>query len=461
MLSDASIEPAVVGIVRPTLVWPRGLSERLSDAQIDAILMHELAHVARHDNAKALAHMIVQALFWFHPAVWWIGGRLMDERERACDEHVVRQGREREVYAESILATCTFVIEASIPCVSGVTGADLTRRIETIMRGQPGCRLARMQRFVLACAAIAVVTTPVVAGSLSAPMPVLKRFTLLKARNEGVAFLPIVLAQDAAEKRSFEVASVRENTSGDVPVRINIQPGGRLTATNYPLRGLIRMAYQLQNDQVVSLPNTLGERRFDIVAKTPGDLTPTRPGTVGPVQRMMQSLLEERFSARAHRETREMPVYALVRSRRDGQLGPNLVVSATDCEAMVQRIRAGGPPPPRQAATERPICGSRVMPGRMLAGGFALSELARVLSDQMQRIVVDQTGLAGAYDLDLSYTPDQIPAKVPGSPDLPPIDPNGPALTTALQEQLGLKLESTRAPIDVLVVDQISLPTPD
>ena len=114
-------------------MWPRRIAERLGDEQVEAILAHELSHVRRRDNLAAALHMIVQALFWFHPLVWWVGARLVDERERACDEEVIRLGSEPQVYAESILKTCELYVESRLVCVAGVTGSDLKQRIEAIM----------------------------------------------------------------------------------------------------------------------------------------------------------------------------------------------------------------------------------------------------------------------------------------------------------------------------------------
>ena len=104
--TEAAFEPGVFGVRRPTLVWPRAIDERLGEEQLATILAHEVAHVRRRDNLAALLHMAVTAIFWFHPLVWWLGARLMDERERACDEAVVRLGHEPRVYAETILAAC-------------------------------------------------------------------------------------------------------------------------------------------------------------------------------------------------------------------------------------------------------------------------------------------------------------------------------------------------------------------
>src|ERR1700689_1464151 len=133
LLSRASLEPGIFGIARPVLVWPEGISELLDDAHLEAILAHELWHVRRRDNLAAAIHMLVEAILWFHPAVWWLGARLVEERERACDEEVLELGSDRQVYAESILKICEFCVGSPPACISGVTGADLKKRIVRIM----------------------------------------------------------------------------------------------------------------------------------------------------------------------------------------------------------------------------------------------------------------------------------------------------------------------------------------
>jgi uncharacterized protein (TIGR03435 family) len=133
LLSPGPGEPGVFGIFRPVLVWPTGISEHLQDNHVEAILAHEVAHVRRRDNLTAVMHMLVEAIFWFHPLVWWLGARLTEERERACDEEVLQLGKSAQVYAESILKTCEFCVGSPLACVSGVTGADLKKRIVRIM----------------------------------------------------------------------------------------------------------------------------------------------------------------------------------------------------------------------------------------------------------------------------------------------------------------------------------------
>jgi uncharacterized protein (TIGR03435 family) len=269
-------------------------------------------------------------------------------------------------------------------------------------------------------------------------------------------------AQAPADKPKFEVASVRQNTADDGKVLFGIQPGGRFTTIGFPLPNLIMQAYGLQRSQLVGGPDWMQTARFDITAKAEGEIPRTALGSMGPLQLMLQDLLEERFKLRAHRETREQQIYALRLARPDGQLGPGLRASTTDCAALFARGRSG-PPPPGRGPGERPACGMRIGPGQLVAGAMPISGLIPPLSQFTERLVFDRTGLTGNFEIDLTWTPDRLPQgpPPPGAPPLPAADPNGPSLFTALQEQLGLKLESERAPVEVLAIDHVERPTPD
>jgi uncharacterized protein (TIGR03435 family) len=278
-----------------------------------------------------------------------------------------------------------------------------------------------------------------------------------------------VLAQtpSSSERPKFEVASVRENTSGDGNGGFAIQPGGRASATNAPLTMIIRSAYRLQEFQLVGLPDWALTARYDITAKADREFPPPVPGgELSPAQLMFQSLLEDRFKLTIHRETRELPMYALVVARSDGTLGPQLKTSTLDCAA-INAARRSGPPAPRQPGAP-PVCSIRIGFGQLIGTGFPLMSLASGLVQFVHRSVVDRTGLTGEFDFDLKFTPDQLPPRPAGTPADQPfrmngleIDPNGPSIFTALQEQLGLKLQSTRGPVEVLVVDHVERPSPD
>src|ERR1700678_1894810 len=149
-LSQKPLEPGVFGIVRPILLWPAGISQQLQDAHLETILAHEVQHVRRRATLPAAVYMVVQAVFWFYPLVWWLGARLVEERERACDEEVLQLGIAAQIYAESILKTCEYCVESPLACISGVTGADLKQRIIRIMTRGPEEKLGLASKLLLA-----------------------------------------------------------------------------------------------------------------------------------------------------------------------------------------------------------------------------------------------------------------------------------------------------------------------
>jgi len=277
--------------------------------------------------------------------------------------------------------------------------------------------------------------------------------------------------QAPADVPRFEVASIKRNTSGDGRVMIGMQPGGRFTATNVPLRFLMTSAFRIQEFQIDGAPGWAATDRFDIVAKAEAG------APEGQMMAMLQSLLVERFKLAAHHETKEMPIYALVLARADGRLGPKLKPSTVDCEAMRGRgpaqagaVGAGSPEAGRAGVVRMPVSGSmpcavRMGPGTLVGTPMSLDQLARTLSNTVRRFIVNKTGLTGNYDVDLTFTPEQLAqgggAAGPGGPQGPAIDPNGPSVYTALQEQLGLKLDAQRGPVETLVIDHVELPTED
>jgi len=165
--SPALVEPSLVGIARPVLLLPRGIAERLTPAQLDAVIAHELAHWRRRDNLTAALHMLVEAVLWFHPLVWWIGARLVDERERACDEAVLRAGHDGRTYAEGILNVCEHYVASTLKCAAGVSGADLKRRVVEIGRNRVMSDLPIGKKVLLGTFALAAVIVPIVLGAVS------------------------------------------------------------------------------------------------------------------------------------------------------------------------------------------------------------------------------------------------------------------------------------------------------
>jgi uncharacterized protein (TIGR03435 family) len=265
-------------------------------------------------------------------------------------------------------------------------------------------------------------------------------------------------ARSAADR--FEVASVKPNRSAALNIGFDVPGSRRFTVTNAPLRDIIRFAYDVDDTRLVGGPDWIRSERFDIVATAERDIpawTPQGPPAV--LLSMVRALLVDRFHLETHRDTRELPVYALVIARSDRKLGPRASVSTVDCAA------AGATRTAPQSASpgEAPVCAMRIGPGQMLLGGTPMSRFAGVLAPFARRLVIDRTGLTGTYNLQLSWTPQgrlQGPAPDDGPP-LPPTDPNGASLFASIQEQLGLKLEPTGAPVEVVVIDRVEQPAPD
>ena len=258
----------------------------------------------------------------------------------------------------------------------------------------------------------------------------------------------------------FEAASLKPSDPKAGPgMGIRRQPGGRFNTFNTTVRILITFAYQIQDYQLVEAPDWIKNTRYDIVAKMEGDPPPVRPGT-GADHMMLatRTLLTDRFKLKVHREKREMDMYALMMAKPDGQPGPRLKRAGNDCSPEAIAARRGAPPP---APGTGPVCGINFLAGRVRFGGYPLSLFAQTISNQVGRAVVDRSGLAGNWDFELNFAAPPPQGPLPPGVELPPTDPDAPDLFTAVREQLGLKLESTKGPIEVLVIDSIETATPD
>lgn len=428
MLSQASIEPGVFGIFRPLLLWPEGISERLGDEHLEAILAHELWHVRRRDNLAASLHMIVQAVFWFHPLVWWLGTRLVEERERACDQEVLALGSQRQIYAESILKTCEFCLEAPLPCISGVAGADLKKRIVHIMTQGLAEKLGFGKKLLLATIGAAAIAAPVMFGLLHVPL-----VRAHSAQTTNASYAP------------FEVASIKPSRPDDPMVKLLYTRTG-LSAENYTVDGFIRAAYDVQANQIIGAPGWLSSAKYDVEAKV--DSVAAQQHT-SPLERRLalQQLLADRWKLKLHRETRDLPVYELVVAKN----GPRLKESSPgDTYAEGAKRRDGHPIGPGIWMLGR---------GDLASQGEPMTSLITVLSRQMDRPIVDKTGLNGNYDFTLKWTPEESPGAAAGSADSgqPAAAPesSAPSIFVAVEEQLGLKLMPKKGPVEVLVIDHI------
>ena len=456
LISESSMEPGIVGVWRSTLVWPRKISERLTEDQIEAIIAHELAHVSRRDNMTAALAMLGTALFWFHPLVAWLKARAMDARERACDEAVILLGNEPEVYASGILRTCEFSIDSPLACVSGITGSDLKERVRRIMSGNPVHRMSRASGLALATLCASTIVAPIGFGFLDAPRA------------------SAALLDDANTKPGlkFEVATVKQTKDPGQPQRYMRILQGRLSVVNTPLRNLIMFAYGAKSpSQLSGFPDWINSTHFDIEAKE-DDATAAAleklPGQErdGQIRLLVQALLSERFQLKVRREEKEIPVYALVISKS----GPKLTAAAAPPPPP-----PGGPPPSGpstggpQTSGARPT-GFRIgmsRPGALEGSNVNMDVFSGVLSQMPEtqgRVVVNKTGLTGNYDLTLKWAP-ETGAPAGGGPDSTAPAPTGedpaPGLFTALEDQLGLKLESQKGSVEAVVADHIEMPSPN
>jgi len=276
---------------------------------------------------------------------------------------------------------------------------------------------------------------------------------------------PVVAQSDAAPQADgsqdppeFDAASVKPNKSGDVARAMGPEPGGRFNARNVPLRDLVAIGYSIPplfaSYRIVGGPEWIDSARFDVSATAGRDLPPDQ------VALRVRRLLADRFGVKAHWETREMPVYALVFAQRDRALGPRLTRSDVDCAALRAAARGGAPPATPQPTEGRRVCTGRTIPGTINGAALSMDTLASSLARFAGRIVQNQTGLTGGFDYELTWTPDQPVEQIPGAP-APTLDPNGPSLFTAVQEQLGLKLDAQKGAVEVLVVDRADLPSAD
>jgi uncharacterized protein (TIGR03435 family) len=266
----------------------------------------------------------------------------------------------------------------------------------------------------------------------------------------------------ASASATFEVATVKQNKSGERGGGIRRLPGGRVAVTNMPARGLITFAYQLGQYQLVGGPAWLDNDRFDMTAKMEGNPEWEGPGSgkPDPIMLAMRSLLAERFKLKLHTESRELDAFALVMVK-PGVPGAALKPSTTDCKALAERLRQGGPPPgPPQPVDGIVPCSVMGRIGQLSFDGFPMSQAASMFVGQAGRPVVDRTGLTGTWQFVMTFAQEQRGPLPPGV-DLPAPDPNAPSFFTALQEQLGLKLESIKAPFDVTVIDDVERPADD
>jgi beta-lactamase regulating signal transducer with metallopeptidase domain len=244
-------EPGVVGIVRPVLLLPEGITTQLTPLQLEAVLRHEVCHLRRHDNLTSAIHMLVETIFWFHPLVWWIGARMLEERERACDESVVRSGSDPRIYAEGILRVCRSYLASDLACVAGVSGADLKLRLEAIMTKEVK-ELGSGKRFALGVLAVAAISVPVMVGltlppqvEAAAPQQAMKpvgKIELLAGKRVKLQYQDVDvrgLIRAMGEAASVNIL-VSDRVSGTVTVKLAEMPWDQALDIILNSQGLVK-----------------------------------------------------------------------------------------------------------------------------------------------------------------------------------------------------------------------------
>jgi uncharacterized protein (TIGR03435 family) len=493
------MEPSVYGFLRPALIWPEGLSIRLSDEELEGILLHELSHVRRYDNLTAGLHMIVESVFWFHPLVWWIGTRLVGERERACDEQVLRWGGVSHQYAEGILKVCEYCLESPMVCAAGITGASLKKRIEDIVRDRVARRLSVGRMALLAGAAIFAVGGPIAIGvlygevsrhpevsGLTEILPI--EFEPTRVVEEPLpsveARAPVPLPASSREQRgvqsatsprpAFEVVSIRPAT-GAPPGGARGGPGqrgggggagpsacggfvqmnpGRFIATNVSLYRLIAFAYgqhcRLSTEQklIAGEPDWGESTAYDIQATLPEGspiytIQQLTDGNAPVLQVMIQNMLADRFKLSLHRNTKEVPVYNLVlvkmgRVKLSDDQSPLPPPSTTPFDPGARprgTFGIGVNPPAGKVSIE--------------ASSIPISSLINFIQGGVGRMVVDKTEPKGFYDIprvELDVGPFEI---TPGAVTVWP----------EIMSQLGLRMDPTTGSAEVLAIDHVERPS--
>jgi bla regulator protein blaR1 len=423
VIHDTVPGPMTCGILRPCIFVPAS-ARHWDEATLRRALRHEIEHVARWDFLINCAARVVCAAYWFHPWVWAAWRRLRLDAERACDDAVVQEDDARE-YAALLVAMAQGKAAGTRPLLAMAGRDDLAARVAALLdhqqtRGRVGRRRAAALTIAGAIAMLAVASV-----------------TVARA-------MPQAQVAAAAPSQTFAAASIKRN-----PLQQIRFVDGQMVATNVTVRELLIAAFGVRD--IDSGPGWVNGYRFDIVAKMPSDNQGPERGS-----KSLQAFLAERFKLVAHRGSKDSPIYALVQARPGGSLGPRMTVSQRDCRTDT-------------------TCGMSSSDGRLAGRGITLAEFTRNLRAHLgdvpggrqffDRELMDRTGLSGRFDFTLQWTPDATtpsPADAGQPSQFRPfasvLDSNAPRFLAALEEQLGLTIESQLAPKPVLVIDSIEEP---
>jgi uncharacterized protein (TIGR03435 family) len=413
--------PMVVGWLRPMVLVPVGALGGIPAEHLEALLLHELAHIRRRDYLVNILQSVAESLLFYHPAVWWVSGHIRAERELCCDDLAVSATGDVLTYARA-LAQLEYYRPANLDAALAANGGSLRNRIARLL-GKPRTAVSTN----LGPGAIAVAGLLVVAA--------------------------YGLFAQSADAPRFAVASIKPGAKNPmsmaVPMGAGYRPGGRLVATNAPVSFLIERAYSVVGFQVVGGPSWINTDGYDIEAKPESNTDEKR------MWLMVQTLLADRFKLKMHRETRDLPVYDLLLIKGGPKLPPPLGRACSD-----------DPPSPQPGQPRpKPPCGPGIVAsgtGRALDGiSVSMPAFTRFLSRLVGREVIDKTGFTARFALHVDFAPDDALVGLPpaGPESSPPPDGARPSLFAALPEQLGLRLQKSTGPVEVLVIDRVERPS--
>jgi uncharacterized protein (TIGR03435 family) len=440
--------PAAAGVRRAAIVLP-AVADSWSDDRRRAVLLHELAHVDRHDCLTQTLAAVACAAYWVHPGVWWIAKRLRTERELACDDRVLSVGENAREYAGHLLELAYTLGHAAAPSVvvSMARPRELEGRMLAVLDAARNRAIPPIRSRCVGLGMLISMTIPVAAATITPRFHELERGELIRAtraRNAGTGQAP------AQERPQFEVASIKRTPEDTGPgADFGVRPGGILRARNNSVANFIGNAYGVPGYLLVGGPDWVRGDRYDLEAKATGE----QPAPA--MMLMLQTLLADRFQLRTHRETREMPAYVMTLARGGARLQP-----PKPCLDRDRPQPAAPPSSTTPGATPLRSCGNNNMNSRSrppymtwTANHVDSRSIAGALANFFRRPVVDRTGLVGFFDIQIDLPPLQ-----PVTTDAGAAAPDA-SVFTVLQEQLGLRVEEGRGPVDVLVIDRVERPT--
>jgi len=458
-LAGAScVVPVTVGFFRPRIIlpesagaWPR--------ARLDAVMVHEGEHARRRDPLFQWVALLNRALFWFHPLAWWLERKVSGLAEEACDEAVIARGHDAREYAQVLLDLARMVERSGGRMGAmgmAMPGVFLPRRIRRMLSGVPAPRISRMR---MSCAAAVCAAAAAMVGT----------GTLVRAQSNAGSKGQPGPAFEVVSVKPIDAAGGGKSKDGGGRGGGGVPPGLDHKRFSFPstASGLIVKAYGVNGcgllgekencPEMTGAPAWLTRDPFEVQAKLPEDAPDYTfrqflDGQAPQLQLMLRAMLADRFNLKVHRETKELPVYVLTVGRggpkfkaatgemiklRDGSMGKDRSMGWTFANGKIDDLMR-----------------------RMIVKNRSIQEWTDALSNVMDRPVVNRTGLTGEFDMTMQYERDVDPNDA--ADGVPRLGQNfGATFFTAVQEQLGLKLEATKGPVEILVIDHVERPSPN